>query len=87
VKDFEVIMGELDSFGAGLKTKPMILAASKSDVANKTKLTKLKRYAKSHNLELFPISAVTGEGVEKLKYAIADKVEEIRRSALAEKSA
>jgi GTPase len=87
VKDFEVIMGELESFGAGLKTKPMILVASKSDVANKTKLTKLKRYAKSHNLELFPISAVTGEGVEKLKYAVADKVEEIRRSALAEKSA
>jgi GTP-binding protein len=87
VKDFEVIMGELESFGAGLKTKPMILAASKSDVANRSKLTKLKRYAKSHNLELFPISAVTGEGVEKLKYAIADKVEEIRRSALAEKSA
>jgi GTP-binding protein len=87
VKDFEVIMGELESFGAGLKTKPMILVASKSDVANKTKLTKLKRYAKSHDLELFPISAVTGEGVEKLKYAIADKVEEIRRSALAEKSA
>jgi GTP-binding protein len=87
VKDFEVIMGELESFGAGLKTKPMILVASKSDVANKTKLTKLKRYAKSHNLELFPISAVTGEGVEKLKYAIADKVDEIRRSALAEKSA
>jgi GTPase len=86
VKDFEVIMGELDSFGAGLETKPMILVASKSDVANKTKLTKLKRYAKSHALELFPISAVTGEGVEKLKYAIADKVEEIRRSALAEKS-
>jgi GTPase len=87
VKDLEVIMGELESFGAGLKTKPMILVGSKSDVANKTKLTKLKRYAKSHGLELFTISAVTGEGVEKLKYAIADKVEEIRRSALAEKSA
>jgi GTP-binding protein len=87
VQDFEVIMGELESFGAGLKTKPMILAASKSDVANKTKLAKLRRYAKSHGLELFPISAVTGEGVEKLKYAMADKVEEIRRSALAEKSA
>lgn len=81
VKDFEVIMGELASFGAGLESKPLILAASKSDVANKAKLAKLKRYAKAHDLDVFPISAVTGEGVEKLKYAMAEKIEEIRRAA------
>ena len=80
VKDFEVIMGELASFGAGLESKPLILAASKSDVTNKTKLAKLKRYAKSHDLDVFKISAVTGEGVEKLKYAIAEKMEEMRRA-------
>src|SRR5438094_9960887 len=74
VKDFEVIMDELRSFGAGLENKPMILVASKADVANKTKLTKLKRYAKSHDLEFFLISAVTGEGVEKLTYGMAKKV-------------
>lgn len=79
VKDFEVIMGELSSFGAGLEVKPMILAASKCDVANKTKLAKLKRYAKSHNLEILPISAVTGEGIDRLKYAIAQKLEELRQ--------
>ncbi len=84
VKDFEVIMGELSSFGAGLENKPMIVAASKIDAANKTKLAKLKRYAKSHGLELLAISAVTGEGVEKLKYAMAEKVEQVRREAQAE---
>src|SRR5437868_9814288 len=47
VKDFEVIMGELSSFGAGLENKPMLLVASKLDAANKTKLAKLKAYAKS----------------------------------------
>jgi GTPase len=81
VKDFEVIMGELKSFGAGLENKPMILAASKCDVANKDKLAKLKRFAKKEELELFAISAVTGEGVEKLKYAMAEKVEEVRKAA------
>jgi len=86
-KDFEVIMGELESFGAGLESKPMILVASKADVANKTKVAKLKRYAKAHALELFAISAVTGEGVEKLKWAMAEKVEEVRKTALAEASA
>src|SRR6266566_5290330 len=86
-KDYEVIMGELSSFGAGLETKPMMLIASKCDVANKTKLAKLKRYAKSHGLEVFQISAVSGEGIEKLKYAIAERVEQFRREAQVEATA
>jgi GTPase len=82
VKDFEVIMDELKNFGAGLDAKPMIVAASKCDVANKSKLAKLKKYAKTHELEFFAISAVTGEGIEKLKFAMADKVDEVRREAV-----
>lgn len=77
VHDVEVIMGELQSFGAQLEQKPMIMAASKIDVANKEKLAKLKRYCKKQNLELLPISAVTGKGIEELKYAIADKLREL----------
>jgi len=78
VKDVAVINKELESFGAGLEGKPMIMAASKIDVANKEKLAKLKRYCKKQGLELFPISAVTGKGIDELKYAIADKLEEVR---------
>jgi GTP-binding protein len=57
------------------------MAASKIDVANKEKLAQLKRYCKKNGLELFPISAVTGKGVDDLKYAIAEKVEELRLPA------
>ena len=78
VKDVEVIMGELQSFGAGLESKPMILVASKIDIANKEKLAKLKRYAKKAGLDVFPTSAVTGKGIDDLKYAMADKLDEIR---------
>src|SRR5277367_2795465 len=81
VKDVEVIEGELKSFGAGLDQKPVSMVASKIDVANKEKLAKLKRYCKKRGLELFPISAVTGKGIEELKYAMADKVEEARLQA------
>src|SRR5208337_3756293 len=83
VKDFEVINGELQSFGAGLEKKPMIMVASKIDVANPEKLKKLKQWATRKKLKLYPISAVTGEGIEKLKFAMADGVERVRKALAA----
>ena len=81
-QDVEVIRNELKSFGAGLEGKPVIMVASKLDVANKDKLDKLQRYCKKHALELYPISAVTGKGLEELKWAMAKKVRELREPEL-----
>jgi GTP-binding protein len=83
VQDMEVIMGELASFGAQLEDKPTILVASKIDVANPDKLAKLKRYAKKHKLDLYPISAVTGAGVKELTWAMVKQVRCIREEAAA----
>ncbi|HKD83487.1 MAG TPA: GTPase ObgE [Terriglobales bacterium] len=77
VQDYEVITRELANFGAGLDTKPTIVVASKMDIANKDKLAKLKRYCKRKKLELYPISAVTGEGIDELKWAMARKLSAI----------
>lgn len=79
LRDLEVIMGELKSFGAHLEEKPMLLVASKMDIANKEKLAKLRRYAKKLKLELYPISAATGEGMEPLKLAMSRRLEELRQ--------
>jgi GTP-binding protein len=78
VKDVEVILGELASFGAHLEEKPTIMVASKIDVANKDKVAALKRYCKKHKLKLYEISAVTGKGIEELKYAMAKEVNTLR---------
>jgi GTPase len=81
VKDVEVIMGELQSFGAGLEEKPMLMAASKIDVANKDKLADLKRYCKKKKLKLYEISAVTGKGIKELTHAMADALARLRSHA------
>jgi GTPase len=78
IKDFDVIMTELASFGEGLEKKPMIVVASKMDVANPEKLARLRKYAKKRRLDLYEISAVTGKGIAELKYALGKRVAEIR---------
>ena len=80
VKDVEVIMGELASFGADLEKKPTLMVASKIDVANPEKLKKLKQWATRRKLKLYPISAVTGEGIEKLKFAMLEGVDKVRKT-------
>src|SRR6266700_6662026 len=78
VEDFKVITAELKSFDPALAAKPTILVAAKADVANPDKLKKLTAMAKRRKLKLFTISAVTGEGIEPLKYAIAELVAQPR---------
>lgn len=82
VEDFKVIVKELESFGHGLTEKPMIVIASKADVANPEKLKKLKAMAKRKKLDFYEISAVTGLGIEKLKYAIGASVRDLRQVAV-----
>jgi GTP-binding protein len=74
VEDFKTITAELKAFDPTLPQKPTILVATKADVANPDKLKKLKSFATRRKLPFYTISAVTGEGIDKLKYAIAESV-------------
>ena len=69
--------GFLDSAGEQpepnhpLANKPMIVAATKVDSANPEKLKKLAAHIKRRKLEFHAISAVTGQGIEELKWSLA----------------
>src|SRR5580698_9100195 len=61
VEDFKAINQELINFGNGLAAKP-------------EKLKKLSAHAKRRKLEFHAISAVTGAGIDDLKWALAKRL-------------
>ncbi|HYL74619.1 MAG TPA: GTPase ObgE [Bryobacteraceae bacterium] len=72
VEDFRVVMGELRSFSEDLVKKPMLLVASKIDVAQDTeRIDSLRALAAAEGLPFYEISSVTGQGIDALKYAMA----------------
>ena len=57
-----------------LAGKTMIVCATKIDSANPEKLKKLAAHVKRRKLEFHAISAVTGEGIDELKWALAKQL-------------
>jgi GTP-binding protein len=75
VEDFETVMNELASFSDELVEKPMIVAASKMDIAqDPARVTALRKHAATRGMDYFEISSATGLGIEKLKFAMAERV-------------
>jgi len=61
-----------------LAQKTMIVCATKIDSANPEKLKKLAAHVKRRKLEFHAISAVTGEGIEELKWSLARQLQSDR---------
>jgi GTPase len=73
--DFETLMTELEKFSPDMAKKPMLVLASKMDVSqDPKKVAALKRLAKKRGLPFFEISSATGQGIEELKFALAERV-------------
>ena len=75
VHDFEVIMQELSAFSEDMAAKPMLIVATKIDVAqDPARLESLRALAAERGASFFAISSVTGEGLDQLRYAMAERV-------------
>ena len=68
-------MDELASFDPAMLEKPMIVVASKVDVAqDPSRIENLRALAAEKGLPFFEISSVTGQGIEALKFAMAEAI-------------
>ena len=71
VKNWRMIRRELKKYGGGLEDKPEIIGLNKIDAVPpdelKTKIQKLRRAAKR---AIFPLSGVTGAGIEDVTRAL-----------------
>jgi GTPase len=75
VDDFETLVAELSSYSEDLAHKPMIVIATKMDVAqDPERVAALRDLASARGLPFFEISSATGQGISALKYAMADRV-------------
>lgn len=75
VSDFHIILNELASFSEELARKPMFVVGSKIDVAqDPDRIAALHSLANEKGLPFFQISAVTGQGIDALRRAMAEAV-------------
>jgi GTP-binding protein len=82
VADYKTIAAELRSFGHGLDDKPVLVVASKIEIANPDKLKKLKAFARRSKLPFFAVSSVTGEGIDDLKFDLAKRISKLKAAAV-----
>ncbi len=74
-RDFAVVMEELASFSDELAAKPMLVAATKMDAAqDPERVESLRQVAAERGLPFFAISSATGQGIDALKFAMAERV-------------
>lgn len=78
VENFQKINKELELYSEALVKKSMAVAATKIDAADQAKLDELTAYCHENGYTFFPISAVSGAGLQPLLNFLADKVVEER---------
>ncbi len=85
VQDFEIINKELKEYSEKLSTRKQIIVANKLDVMQDENLLKeLEEFAKNKGMDLFKISAVTGEGIDNLMNHVTEVLKQLPKEELIE---
>ena len=83
VNDFCVINKELKNYSEKLSTRKQIIVANKVDILqDETLYKKLEKMAKDKGIEIFKISAVTGEGVRELFNHVSEVLKTLPKEEL-----
>ena len=87
VEDFNVINEELKRYSEKLSTRKQVIVANKIDVMQDDALyQEVEKMAKEKNIEIFKISAATGEGVKELMQSISKLLKELPKEETIEAS-
>ena len=86
VEDFHTVMKELEAFSSQIAKRRQILTANKIDLLGKRKerLDQVRKLAQEKELPFFAISALKGEGLQELVYAISGTLNLQKEKKLAE---
>ncbi len=78
LEDFEKINQELHLYNEQLLEKPQVVAANKIDIpGSNDNFKKLKSALKEQGIEVFPISAVTNQGLDELLNYVSKRLKEL----------
>ncbi len=83
VEDFYKINEELKKYSGKLATRKQIIVANKIDsVQEEQNLKEIEKLAKKENLELYKISAVTGEGLKELFNYVSEVIKTLPKEEI-----
>jgi len=81
LKDLATLEHELKNYGTMFEGRPRVVAINKMDTPESQELlVPLRKALRAQGIPLFPISALTGEGVPELMEALWRRVDMVRRS-------
>ena len=85
VQDFNTISEELKKYSEKLSERTQIIVANKVDILQDENLYKeLEKTAKEHNMEIFKISAATGDGIPELLKHVSEILKTLPKEDLIE---
>lgn len=85
VEDFDIINEELKQYSEKLAKRKQIIVANKIDsMQDETLYKELEKMAKERNIEIFKISAVTGEGIKELLTRVTEVLKTLPKEEIVE---